>query len=331
MNISYRNYTDSDVNSIIQFWNENSGWETNLDIAEFKTRFCSCPMGEPIIMLAIDDSTNEIVGICCFLPGLVQVNNSTALCFRPFGAIIKETVRKKFGITSFFTGNHPMIRLCLTGIEVARQKQAALIYLIPDPRWIKILKVLNIGTCKFPLMSYPLSNGNTLDSKTQVRELLPTDPQIDILSGMSSMLGNCTLYKDTRFYEWKVNFRHGLYKLKGVYDDDRLIGIFTTHFKPDDRQWLLNDLLTLDNDKYLVKTLAAACNSIQIEYKENFETDGKSYKIAILATPLLEQKLTTLNFHRDSYDFHLAVQLLDKQNFSKSDVSPKHWHLSAND
>src|SRR5690349_6513112 len=115
MNIIYRNFQPTDVEDIISFWNCNSGWETDLNLAQFNMRFRSSSTAEPIIMLAIEESTNVIVGQFNFLPADITVNGRQLIGYRPFGAIFKANLRERFGITSFFTGKHPMLILYNTG------------------------------------------------------------------------------------------------------------------------------------------------------------------------------------------------------------------------
>src|SRR3954454_24789114 len=151
MNITYRNYVPEDIDNIINFWNENSGWETDLNRDEFNLRFCSSPFGKPIIMLAVNDTANEILGLCCFLAVSVTINGKDVICYRPFGAIIKESFRESYGVTSLLTGSHPILRLYNAGSEIAKQKNASLIYLIPDPRWKKLARVMPFDVQQFPL------------------------------------------------------------------------------------------------------------------------------------------------------------------------------------
>lgn len=333
MNIIYRNYALDDIERIIQFWNENSGWETNMDKAEFDLRFHSSPFGEPILMLAVDDDRNEIVGLCCFLAASVTIKGKNVICYRPFGAILKETFREQFGISSLLTGNHPILKLFKFGSSIAKQMNASLIYLIPDPRWSKIASVMPFSIHRFPLWSYHLKEDNShlVKSTISVKDMHSNDPDIDRLWQQSPKTSFCTLTKSIQFYQLKVNMRHGLYQLKGVYENDKLIGLFTFHFKPGEQQWIIGDLLTLDNDEKLIHTLKAACYAAQIEWTEKHAINKKPYKVALLATPIIEQKVKALGFFKDDYYFMLAVQLLDNINFSKADVAPEHWHISAND
>ena len=331
MNITYRNYVAQDVDQIIQFWNENSGWETTMDRSEFDLRFCSSPYGDPIMMLAVDNDVNGIVGLCCFLPAYVTVNGNDFKCYRPFGAVLKESFRGKFGITSLLTGQHPILKLYHKGAIEAKEKEADLIYLIPDPRWSKLARVMPFEVSRFPLWSYRFSNEVLSANAAKVENMNSTDPSIDELWQLSPKENLCMLTKNSGFYQWKINMRHGLYKLKGVYNASRLIGVYTLHFKPQECQWVIGDLLTLNNDEKLMLTLQAACYATQHELLQTQTEIDKSYKLAILATPVIEEKLKVIGFEKENYNFNLAVHVLDKKGFSKSDISTEKWCIGAND
>ncbi|HYH16504.1 MAG TPA: hypothetical protein VD794_14845 [Flavisolibacter sp.] len=332
MNIIYRNYVEDDIDSIIQFWNANSGWDTDMNREEFNLRFCSSPLGRPILMLAINNDINEIVGILCFIPLSVTINSRDKKCFKLFGAIFKESYRSKFGLSSFLTGKHPLQQLYSKGIGVAKSENATLMYLLPDPRWGRILHVMPFRIQHFPLWSYRFSMNEPflLSASIVVKDIIPEDKEIDILWQQSSKAHICTITKSREFYKLKIKTSHGRYKMKGVYCKNQLLGIFTLDNTKYRRQWLICDLLTINNADKLTLTLKAASNAAYFEYLKQEPDPDQFYKVAILATPTIEKKVMQLGFLKDDYSFTLAVQLLDN-SFDKSTVSPKLWHISAND
>jgi hypothetical protein len=333
MNITYKNFVTDEIYQIIKFWNENSGWETTMDRSEFDLRFCSSPFGEPIMMLAIDDDVNEIVGLCCFLPVNVSVNGNDVKCYRPFGAVFKESFREKFGVTSLLTGQHPILKLYHKGAQEAKEKDAELIYLIPDPRWSKLSRVMPFEVRQLPLWSYKLTGNEAtpINISTKVENINSSDPSIDELWNLSFKDDLCMITKNSAFYQWKINMRHGLYKLKGVYNASQLIGVYSLHFKPQEHQWIIGDILTLNNEEKLMITLQSACNAAQHELLQSKTDTGKDFKLSILSTSLLEEKLKVIGFDKENYNFTFAVHLLDKKRFSKSDVSTEKWLIGAND
>ena len=333
MNITYRNFISEDTDHIISFWNENSGWETDMDRTEFGVRFCSSPFGNPIIMLAIDNEAGNIVGLFCFLPFHVTINNKEEKCYRFFGAVFKESFREKFGVTSFLRGTHPLNKLYVKGVEQAVEENAVIMYGIPDPRLSKVLRALPFDTHKFPLWSYKLSTDTTFEfnDNTYVKDMDTTDQGINHLWEQTPKCNFCTLTKNAFFYQCKVSISHNRYRLKGFYINDKLVGLFTLSYKTHAFQWTIGDLLTLDHDEMLTRTLQAACFSAQLEYLRKEKEPGKEYKASVLATPLIEQKMKELNFYKDNYDFVFAVQLINKSKISKKEIAFENWYVSATD
>ncbi len=333
MNITYRNFVDTDIDKIIIFWNENSGWDDNMDRTEFNRRFCGSSLGAPIIMIAIDNDVDEVVGLFCFLPISVTINNKVGKCYRPFGAVFKESFRSKFGIANFLTGTHPLHKLYKKGTEIALEENAVIAYIIPDPRWGRILKTMPFEMCQYPLWSHklPLGENINIDTRIDIKKIEDTDPDIDSLWMQSSKENICSLTRNAKFYQWKIALSHDRIKLRGIYYDNKLIGLFTFDFKAGEHQWIIGDLLTLNNDEALKLTLQAACRAIQNEYSQKEIKPDKLYKAALLATPVIEQAVKDIGFYKDNYSFTLAVHLLDKKQFSKADVAPQNWYVSAND
>jgi hypothetical protein len=331
MQIIYRNFTESDIENIIAFWNENSGWETDMDRNEFELRFCSSPFGRPILMLAVELEAEEIMGLFCFLPLSVTVYGKDVLGYRPFGAVFKESFRKQFGLASFLSGKHPILQLYNKGIEVAKQIGTSVSYLIPDPRWGKILKVMPFQTTTFPLYSLmlPFTNfSETVDFETIALD--PSDKKIDELWESSKPVNSCTVTKNTSLYQAKIRISHGKITLYGVFRQNKLVGVFTMQFKNDGRQWCICDLLSGDNELYLTLVLKSACYKARELYLETEPATGEKHKISILATPLIEEIVTSLGFIKDSYKFTLAVQGLNSE-YSRKEIAPENWYVSAND
>lgn len=330
MIITYRNFTDEDIDGIIRFWNENSGWETNLDRAEFDLRFCSSPWGAPIIMLAIDKSVNEIAGFCCFIPLLVSINGLEKKCYRPFGAIFKETIRKKFGLGSLLTGQHPILQLYHHGAREARQNNAALTYLIPDHRWAKLSKIMPFQTGQFAMWSCQTPFISELPKDISIEKIETTDPEIDVLWEKSDKANICMIAKSALSYDWKIKMRHGGIMLWGIKKEGQLVGLFTLHFKAKEGQCMIGDLLTFNNQEFLNLTLKAACLTASREYGKKPPEAGKQNKISILTNALLEQKVRALGFYRENYTFLFAVHLLNG-SIPKKEIAPQNWYVSASD
>jgi hypothetical protein len=330
MNLKYRNFTPADIAKIIRFWNENSGWEDSMNIDEFNLRFRSSPFGDPIIMLAIDDDNDEVVGQFSFLPVSVTINTRPVRGYRPFGAIFKESLRDRFGIKSFLTGKHPVLVLYNKGAEEARKNGAAITYLLPDPRWGKILSVLPIQTCQFPLWSCRIPMANPAIENIDCRPVYLPDAAVDQLWEETKLLNQCSISRDSISLQAKNRMRQGAFKFMGVFVNQQLCGFFSLRFKAAEFQWMIGDLLTRDSGETLKLTLQAACLAAKREYRQIRPAPDKSYKVAILATPVIQKLAEEVGFYKENYQFFLAVHLLDRQ-FKKSEVAPERWYVSDSD
>ncbi len=331
MRISYRMATSEDVSAMAQFWSENSGWDI-IDSAEWDRRFTNTPFGDAAVALAIDPATNKLIGQFVFIPVTIIVNGKEVKAYRPYAPILQESLQTKFGITSWVTGQHPIMKMYNKVADDLAKNGTTLIYIIPDPRWARVLQVLPyMMTHKFPLWNHslPLAERFELPNGITVEKIKPYDPEIDILWQKASHVYSSAIVRDSKTLAWKTS--HGDFKGYAIYMDTEMIGFFATVYKAKDHQWLICDLLTKDNDKSLPITLKAACNVIQEENALLPVADDHSRKIAILGTPAIEEVVRKIDFVKNAYHFTLAVHLLNKNNVDKKDITPVNWYVSAND
>jgi len=332
MNITYRNFSTDDTDKIIDFWNSNSGWETDMDRVEFQKRFCSSPFGEPIITLAINtDNDDELVGQFCFIPLLATIHSKRTLIYRPFGAILKESFRGKFGVASFLLHNHPMQLLYNKGAEEAVKKGALLSYMIPDPRWGRVLKTMPFKMENFPLMSkpLPLQNFEILPDNCKIEAVAYNAEILDSLWLQAEKIIPCGLVRNTDFFKWKNILAHGRFKLRILFQDDVLIGAFSLQFKTDALEWIIGDIILADRNNMNL-LLVAACYAAQTEFESKDLEKEKQYKVAIMGSLVLINNLDLLGFKKDNYNFTLAVHRFNKK-FTDKEISPRNWHIYAND
>jgi hypothetical protein len=284
------------------------------------------------MMLAIDEGIKEMVGLCCFLPVEVSIHGVEEKAYRPFGAIIKESFRERFGLASLLTGNHPILQLYKHGAKQAVLNNAAITYLIPDHRWERLSAIMPFQSHRFPLWSIdlPLNQDWLEDAHISIKKSDVADVDIDLLWKRSSKDGFCMLSKKSKFYESKIHMRHGSVQLWTVHKSSTLIALFTLHFKADERHWLIGDLLSLDYNESLTLLIKAACKAAQLEYDEKKLSGGKIFKVSILANSIIQERVTALGFYKEKYNFLFAVHLLNGR-FSEKEVAPEKWFVSAND
>src|SRR5689334_13290023 len=161
MRINYRLANDEDIGNMAAFWSENSGWDI-IDDVEWKKRFVHAPFGKATVALGIDEDTGAIVSQFVFIPLSIVVNGTGTKAFRPFAPILHKSLQTKFGIASLLTGRHPLLQMYKIVQEQLTKEKTTLIYMIPDPRWSRVLQAFPfVLTHRFPLYTRTLTT-NTI-------------------------------------------------------------------------------------------------------------------------------------------------------------------------
>lgn len=324
MRLAYRMHAPSDEPALLRLWQQHAGWD-QVTTEVWAHRLLRPPFGAASIIVAEDDA-GSIVGQFAFIPAMVSIDGEERSALRPFAPILDPRVR------SFAGGVNPMrqpiVAMYLEAVRSLRERGDALIYMVPDPRWRRLLRVfpfLQLGT--FPLWSraLPLDAPCVMPWGFEARDVDPGDPRIDLLWQRARRLHGCHLVRDTRTLPWKVG--GGDYTVLGVTRGDDLVGLVASKQKGD-RQWLICDLLAADDGASLHATLTAA--TALADARARSTTPGAIRKVAVLATPVMEPRVRELGFTRDAYDFPLAVHPLDK-SIPPSAVAPARWYVSAND
>jgi hypothetical protein len=317
-------HTPDDVDNLVKFWSENSGWDV-IDRTEWERRFYNTPFGAASVVVAADQLTQEILGQILFIPTEISVDGTQIKSYRPYALVIKKTFRSGLRFLSLMEivrkmYNHAIAHFKTIGI--------GLIHMIPDPGWVRAFKFMsNVQTTNFLLWSLPLPLPQKFEIsfEYEIKLSTPSTEEIDNLWEKSSRLYGCSLPRNARTFLWKTS--HGEYRPISIYKKGELIGLSASIVKDKDKQWLICDIISADGEQSLVITLKATCNSAQ-DYVCSKRTAVQ--KAAILATPLLEKEIEKLGFIKDTYKFPLLVQILDA-NLSSKAVAPERWYASAND
>ena len=325
MATTYRMYTDDDIDDLVKFWSDNSGWD-QIDRTEWERRFHHTPYGEASVALAIDKKNNEIVGQFVFIPTVISIDGKEVKAFRPFAPVVKESLRSALGM---ITLTEIIFKMYNHAIDHFRSTGVGLIHMLPDPRWARAFKLLsNVQMGSFPLWSIalPMTEKFALPAGYEVKPVNATDEKIDLLWEKNSMLYGCSLPRNTKILPWKTS--HGDYRLVGIFYQEELLGLSASVVKEKDKQWLICDMISADGDEALSTIIKATCNAAQ-DFVTS-QTGTAVEKAAILATALIEKNIEQLGFKKDNYKFPIVVQLLDP-NLSKQQVAPERWYASAND
>lgn len=330
MPLTYKFYADnSELPGVERLWRE-ANWGDQF--TAMRRWYDSAPFGKLHAVVATDTETGETVGLFCFATTRIVASGKEIRAARPFGTIVTPAMREaamREAATGSSPLDHPVIVMYSRAIEELRTTGTQLVYMIPDPRWLRLFKMFpGTQTGMFPLWSLPVPFDEPLDlGKGCIAAPLETwDERIDRLWEKSSRLHDCMLLRNAAMLRWKVS--NDFYTTTAVERDGELIGVVASRQKGD-RQWLICDMLCADADDSMRATFAAASN-VAHEKSLNGKDKEAIHKVAVLATPLMQPVLQNLGFARDAYDFLIAVEILDK-SIAPEDVAPARWYMSGDD
>jgi hypothetical protein len=307
----------ADHPALRSLWERSSGWGS---VTAFMwRRYVEEPPFGGVTMVLAESAAGEVVGSFAFLPQLVSVGGQEVRSCRPLAPIVGEGARARFENPLA----HPVAGMYLYAVDALRARGDALIYMVPDPRWKRLLRMLPwFRAGSFPLYSVPLPLAAPLLLAPGDRacEVEPGDGRLDALWTRARSRHRCAVVRDGRTLPWKI--WSGEYGVVGVERDGDLVGLAAAREKGD-RQWLICDVLAADDDA-LASVLAAAV-------ERGAEAAGSRVgKAAVLVTPAMEPVVRRLGFVRDAYDFPMLVHVLDAE-IPRHDLDPSGWYVSAND
>jgi hypothetical protein len=321
MKLIYRMNTKDDEEALVKLWCEHGGWD-QIDAEIWRERFMGSPCGPASIVVAVDQESGEIVGQFAFIPAPISVCGCELKGYRPFAPIMAKVARGLLG------KGHPIVTMYFYGIDYLKAQGNSLIYMLPDPRWMRLFRIFPFLQCgSFPLWSLPLPLKEPIPLEGYTVSFLESwDAKIDTLWQKTSPLYSCSIVRDNRVLAWKLDDKK--YKILTIRRGAELVGLVASK-KWGDRQWLICDLLVTDQEDTLQATLIAVTN---LAYAHSKAADPQEpiHKVAILAIPLMEPVLKKIGYQRDEYDFPIIIHLLDS-SIKKDDISPTKWYVSAND
>jgi hypothetical protein len=320
-----RFYNPNDIDDLVQFWNENGGWDV-IDRNEWEKRFYNTPEGPSSIVIALDES-QKIIGQFIFIPTKVRVGNEIVKAFRPQAPVVQNSVRATLGIETLIDYISSMYKLA---IEKFIQEQVYLIFMLPDRRWAHAFKFFKGAYVhSFPLWSFSLNNSQmfSLPASYTIETIKADDKRIDQLWRQSSEFFECSPVRDSSVLPWKLSLKD--FSLVGIVHQERLTGVVASLYSEPDKQWLICDILA-ENEEALEVTIKAACNQA-IKFRDSLPPFNDTLrKVAILATPKIEKVISRLQFYKDIYDFSVVIHILDPES-EMDKLNPQRWYLTAND
>lgn len=333
MEINYRIGTENDYDALVQFWSDNSGWGT-IDRKAWIDRFVKTPEGPASFSLGVDKETDEILSQFLFIPSAITVGDKIVRGYRPFAPVIKESIRNQ----GTSTLQELIMNMYLLAIATLGNAGGSLIHMLPDPRWLRILRrwplfqISSMPHCSFPI---PLEKTMALNPSYSLEAIDISDPRIDDLWHKARHNYDCMIARTSKTLSYKVS--HGDVKLMGVSYQSRLVGMFASMLKSKDKQWLILDLLSEDGEESLEMTLTAAVLYANQQYlslpeeERGLPKEERSFKkVALLAPPLMQPVLEKIGFSKEKYDYPVLIHLFDP-TIAPEEVAPDRWYFSAND
>jgi hypothetical protein len=327
MDFICRMHTPADIDALIRFWGENSGWGA-IERELWEHRFLNTPLGPAAFALAIEENSGEILGQFGFIPSQISVDGALVRAYRPVATIVREDIRNTegFGILQLL-----IYQMYMHASEVLGSQGAALIHIVPDPRWLRLFQMMPFFqsvTRSLYTLTLPLNKPIELPAAITLSPLAYADPRIDELWEKAKGLYRSIVVRNALALSWKNS--HASFDLYGVEREGHLIGLFSAIVKGKEKKWQLCDVLTADADESLELALRAACQQAQTYVQNPAHQADNIDHIAALATPLMEEKLLALGFEKINYGVSLVVHVLDN-SLDTSAVAPEQWYLTPNE
>lgn len=221
MALNFRLHREQDLDSMKAMWAHNTDWGNDF-ASIFEAYINNACLDGACVLLAEDTEVGSLVGQFAFLPYLVKASAKELKAYRPAAPIVSKEYR-------YFKANpidHPAVRMYLEGAKLMKAAGADLIFMVPNPSWIRLMKMFpNFHTAKFPLFSKPLAQCASmgLDPEISYNSLNPADPRIDHLWKQFSTLHRSMVVRDTRILPWKIG--KGDHEVLGVERAGKLIAM----------------------------------------------------------------------------------------------------------
>lgn len=311
-----------DLPGVEQLWREETPWGALGD--DRRSWFRQNPCEGSMAVIAVDEN-ERVIGEMIFIAQAVMISGKQYRSVRPLASIVNRSVRGSLMAKPL---EHPMMLMYRYGIDVARDRGDAVVYMLPNPKWMPFFRYFpQARHCKFRLWSLPLPLAEpfSLPDGYTAGPLQAWDERVDALWERTARLHGCLAVRDARTLSWKTNQQ--FYALTAVEHRGELVGLVASLHK--DVQWLICDLLSADDGEAMRATLMAVCNFAHDKFQH--PDPGRPFrKAAIMVTPKLQAAVESLGFQPDAYNFVFVARSL-RPDIMPDEVDPQRWYASAND
>ena len=132
VSLTYRRFQEDDLPGLLALW-EAGGWGA-IDAPTWRSWFLETPHGPATVIVALDDG--DVAGQMMFTPSLLDAEGGPYRAVRVAAPVLHPDVRTG----SARSPDHPAVRLCLAGIDAARDDGVDAVYSLPDRAWLPIFR-----------------------------------------------------------------------------------------------------------------------------------------------------------------------------------------------
>lgn len=323
--LSYRVYEHSDLDAVLQLWEQHSGWG-GISEQQFKNWYLETPEGPSMIIIAVNEA-HQVVGQTVFIPSKIYADGQVIKAFRISAPILDNTIRQK-DLKS--TPAHPAFAMFRFGVKIAQEKGYKLVYFFPAFGWTGVLRLLkNITQTTYDCFAISLNNPAMLypafQQKLTVKEVSRNkfNEEYDQLwkEAIVEFPVDCSVVRDAASLSWKLA-EHLVFEVRQA-ETNQLKGYVALKKKTG----LIMDMLARTQED-LEEMFAAFIWSVHHSNPEKIPVEWNEIKG--MYTPVLKSVLQNIVFEIQNFTFAFGFSSLEStinQNF----IKPDNWYLMPAD
>lgn len=322
----FRTIRPEDRPALEQLWEEETRWGP-LTPGQWSRFYEDNLNGSGLVVVATDLESSRVVGQFLFVAAQVSIHGRIISACRAYAPIVGKGMRM-FRSPNLY--EHPLFQMHAFGLSLLRERGVGLVYTIADPKWIRMLRMMpDVNLAVFELWSLPLPvpAAFALESDCTVEPLLDHPGDVNEIWDRASALHNVIVRRDAAAMNWRLDGATGVVVRRA----HRPVGLACLQIFRKLQQYLISDLLAIDDSEALRTTLVAVCNLAR-ELSFADDPTRPMLKICLLgSSPCIQPILQELGFERDPhYTYPLLVHNLDPA-LSPNEIAADRWYLTAND
>ncbi len=321
--IIYRQYQEKDLPSILNLWEEESGWG-GITTDQFNTWFVNTPYGKAIIVVA-ENAEGKVIGQIVYSPSRMIVNGIEIKSLRGAAPILSKEMRGE----NLKDLNHPAFVMIRAGFEMAHDAGYQFIYTFPAYAWLGLFKIFPkimpkpCYTASFDCFSISLLNHQTFHNPdVDLKVVLQTriNEEYDDLwnEAVEQMPVHCSIVRKAKWLQWAIG---GMYVLEvRNVSENKLIGYAVLKKE----SGLIVDVFARtksDIEKVYIQCVSALHHNNPERLPLPFDI------IKGMITPQNDAILNRIGYQKDDFRFAFGGYLLDT-TIPFNAVEPGRWYMN---